>query len=362
MNPVALRVACAALVPILASILYFGVIASDMYVSTSSVVVRSGNTTSTGLSLGGILPLPGGNGQDVIVVADYISSMEMARHLDSRFELRQHYSDPQHDLASRLKANASDEDYLKYLGKMIRVVYEETTEIIAITVRTFEPELARDVNAEIILKSEALINDLSDRIASDTLGLAQNELQLAIANAKSVSERLSRFTSRTESYDPGAETNNVLGLIASLEAKLAETRALFAEKSAYLRESSAEMRSIKNRIAGYQTELRRERERLSNDNGKGVGDLLEDYKPLQIEEELARQRYAAALTALESARKESQQQKRYLATFVQPGLPSSSTEPDRLVDAICTVLLALLMYAIFALLRAAVREHVDFAH
>ena len=119
------------------------------------------------------------------------------------------------------------------------------------------------------------------------------------------------------------------------------------------------MRSLTNRINGLETELQRERQRLLNE--QGVGTAIERYKPLLVEEELGRQRYAAALQALEAARVESQTKKRYLATFVQPSEPTSSTEPDRLIDTITTILLSFLLYAIFALFRAAIREHVDFA-
>lgn len=362
MNPVALRVAVASAMPILVALIYFGLVATDRYVSESKVVIRSGNSSSQSISLGGLLPIPSAGVQDVIVVSDYVKSMEMAKHLDEKFSLQVHYSNSKIDFVSRLHKNASDEDYLKYLQNMVSVVYEESNEIITVIARAFTPAMARDINREIIRKSEILINQLSDRIAEDTRGLAQTEVELAVANAKNISAKLSRFATKHDSINPGAETSSMFGLVSSLEAKLSEARALYAEKSAYLRESSSEMRSIQNRIDGLDTEVARERRRIMDDSGGGMGNVLENYKPLQVEEELARQRYAAALTALETSRAESQQQKRYLAIFVRPNLPSSSTEPDRFIDALGTVLLTLLLYAIFALCRAAVREHIDFAH
>ncbi len=362
MNPVALRVSVACLVPVLVALVYFGVIATDRYVSESSVVIRSGNSSGNSFSLGGLLPMPSGSAQDLVVVSDYIQSMEMAEFLDKQLELRSHFSNANIDFVSRLSVHASAEEYHQYLQGMISVVYEESSEIISVTARAFTASMARDMNREIILKSELLINRLSDRIARDTLGIAKAELDRAIANAKDVSVRRSRFAVENQSFDPGVETNSLFGLIAGLDSKLAETRAQYTEKSAYLRETTAEMQSIKNRITGLEAEIARERARLSDETGQGVGHLLEEYKPLVVEEELARQRYASALMALEAARKESQQQKRYLATFVQPNLPTSSTEPERFVDAVGSVLLTFLLYAIFALCRAAVREHIDFAH
>lgn len=359
MNPIALRVLVAALVPIIMAVSYFGLIASDRYVSESSVVLRSGNSSASNLILGGLLPVSNPDTQDVLVVSDYILSMEMVNHLEGRFSLREHYTNSDIDFVSRLTVDASDEEFHEYMQGMVKVNYEETSSIISITTTAFTPAIARDINSEVIARSEHLINRLSDRIVEDTLSQARKEIEDAVSNARGVSDRLSRFTNDNQSINPGVDASSISGLIAALEGKLAETRALFTEKSAYMRESSTEIKALKNRINGLETELRRERARLSDD--QGVGTVIEQYKPLMVEEELARQRYSAALQAFETARIESQTKKRYLATFVEPSLPTSSVEPDRIIDTVSTILVSFLFYAIFALFRAAIREHIDFA-
>lgn len=361
MNVVALRVAFSLAIPVIVSFTYFGLIATDRFVSESSVVIKSGNASTQSISFGGLIPLGGSSVQDVVVVSDFISSIEMAQHLDEKFALREHYSSNKVDFISRLNPAVSTEAFVEYLSSKISVVYEETTEIISISVQAYTPEMARSINREIIRKSEVLINQLSDRIADDAIGAAQGEVQLALDNATDVSARMSRFAVNNNSLNPEVETSSIFGVISALEGKLAEVRAVYAEKSAYLQESSAEIRGLQNRINGLETEVKRERARLSDERGEGVGQLLGQYQPLMVEEELARQRYAAALMALETARAETRQQKRYLATFVSPNLPDASTEPDRIVDAISAILFAMLFYTIFALCRATIREHIDFA-
>lgn len=359
MNPVALRILIAAIVPVLMAVCYYGFIASDRYVSESAVVLRSGNQSSSNLSFGGLLPVSSPDTQDVLVVSDYIASMEMAQYLDEKYKLREHFADQSLDFVSRLTRNSNDEEFLDYFRGMVSVKYEETSSIISIVTRAFSADMAHDINREIINRSELLINRLSDRIVEDTLLTAREEVEGATANARNISSRLSQFTSENQSINPGTDATSIAGLISVLEGKMAETRALYTEKSAYMRDDTAEMRALTNRMNGLETELQRERSRLSNE--QGVGTAIERYKPLLVEEELGRQRYAAALQALETARVESQTKKRYLATFVRPSRPSSSTEPDRIVDAISAILLSFLLYAIFALFRAAVREHIDFA-
>ena len=154
MNPVALRVAVSLAVPVIVAFSYFGLIATDRFVSESSVVIRSGNAATPSISFGGLLPLGGSSVQDVVVVSDYIGSIEMALHLDKKFSLREHFSSKQVDFVSRLDPALSAEGFVEYLSGKISVVYEETTEIISVSVEAYTPEMARDINREIISKSE----------------------------------------------------------------------------------------------------------------------------------------------------------------------------------------------------------------
>ena len=57
MNPVALRILIATLVSVLIALCYFGIVASNRYVSESAVVLRSGNQSATNISFGGLLPV-----------------------------------------------------------------------------------------------------------------------------------------------------------------------------------------------------------------------------------------------------------------------------------------------------------------
>ena len=173
-------------VSVLIALCYFGIVASNRYVSESAVVLRSGNQSATNISFGGLLPVSNPDTQDVLIVSDYIMSMEMALYLDEKYSLREHYSDRKHDFISRLTSNANDEKYLDYFRDMVTVKYEETSSIISISASAFSPGVAHDINREIIARSELLINRLSDRIVEDTLSSAREEVESAIVNALSL--------------------------------------------------------------------------------------------------------------------------------------------------------------------------------
>jgi len=94
-------------VPTLIALIYFGTIASDVYVSEARFSIRSSDGGSG--ALGGLAAMftsssGSSSAQDTAVVKDYIYSADMLQKLSSRVDLRQHYEDKQVDSLSRKKS------------------------------------------------------------------------------------------------------------------------------------------------------------------------------------------------------------------------------------------------------------------
>ena len=91
-----------------------------------------------------------------------------------------------------------------------------------------------------------------------------------------------------------------------------------------------------------------------------MNQLISDYQPLALDQELAQQQYASALTSLELARIEAQRKKLYLVTFVKPGLPEEALKPERILKIMTTFVYAFLLFSIGGLMWSALRDHVGF--
>ena len=89
-----------------------------------------------------------------------------------------------------------------------------------------------------------------------------------------------------------------------------------------------------------------------------MGGLIEAYQPLILNQELAAQQYASALSSLELARIEAQRQKQYLVTFIQPSLPDEAIEPHRLNRIITVMVFSFLAYLLFGLMWSALKDHI----
>jgi capsular polysaccharide transport system permease protein len=95
--------------------LYWGVIASDRYVSEAHIYLQKTNAMQqSSADLISILAGSGGN-RDLLLLRDHLLSIDMMKLLDKDLHLREHFSDRRRDLLSRLwSKDAPDERFQRY--------------------------------------------------------------------------------------------------------------------------------------------------------------------------------------------------------------------------------------------------------
>ena len=184
--------------PTLLVALYYAFWASDMYVSESRFSIR-GPEGSASSDLMSILGQPGGSTtSDAYVVKDYIHSMGLLNLLDRQLDLRAHYQSKESDIFSRLASNASAEEFLDHFRQVVQVNFDPATGIIALRVRAYSPEMARDLGQNILDQSEELVNDLRDRALHDALELARLEVSSAEKQITEVRKQLVLFRQKND--------------------------------------------------------------------------------------------------------------------------------------------------------------------
>jgi capsular polysaccharide transport system permease protein len=279
----------------------------------------------------------------------------MLEQLDVRINLRFHYSSREIDWLARLEEDASEEDFLEYYRDMIAV--DAGSDITSLQIKAFDPETARETATTVIELSEQLVNRLSDRIITDTLRFARSEFALAEARVRQSSTAVTDFRKQTRLIDPTLETSAVLSIVTGLETRLAEARTELLEVESYMRPQSARIKVLRTRVAALAQQVENERHRLANESDTDLTRLLYGYEPLILEQKLAEQLYASALTSLEVARTEAQRKQRYLIPFVAPELPDEALEPERLWNVLTVFFGACLVYAIGGLVWSAINDH-----
>ena len=343
--------------PTLVGAVYFGLLASDVFVSETRFAIRtSDDSAASGLLATMLGPQgSGASGDDSYIVRDYILSRDMLRLLEASLSLRAHYSADGVAAFSRLGMDASDEKFLDYFRAMVDVTVDG--DITTLKVRGFDADTAQSLAQEILRNSEELVNQLSERITTDTLKFARKEVDLAELKVKAASSRVTAFRKERQSIDPGEETTAVLGIVTELESVLAAERAELVQAQTFMRADSAKVTNLKARVAALEAQVKRERLRLASESGTDLTRLIDGYQPLVLDQKLAEQRYTSALTSLEVARAEAQRKQRYLIAFVVPEVPDEAIEPDRALKILTIFVGAAFLYGIGGLIVAAVKDH-----
>ena len=345
--------------PTILAAIYYGLIASDIYVTEAKYAVRTSEQSFVPNSILGSVLGTGGESasEDATIVSDYILSYDMLAELDKQLDLRKHYTSHDIDFLSRMDKDASKEDFLDYYTDMVKIDIDSTSNITTLQVKAFDPKLSRKL-AEVIMKqSEDLVNKLSNRIIEDTLRFARNEVDKAEERVRKASDALTAFRTKTQSIDPDKETGAALGIIAGLESKLVETRTQLTETLGFMQGNSPQVKVLQEKVRALEEQVQDERQRITSKGGRDYTQLIDQYQPLILEQELAKQRYASALTSLVAARAEAQHKQRYLLSFVQPQVLDEAELPDRFKSTVIIFLGLCLIYGIGGLVWAAIKDH-----
>jgi capsular polysaccharide transport system permease protein len=349
------------IIPTIFASIYYGIVASDVYISEAKYSVRSNSESGASGFLQSVISLgsPENSHEDTLIIQEYISSRDMLEELDKRLRLREHFSSNKLDVVSRMSHNASTEDFLKYYRKMTEIDVDSSANIITIRTHSFDPQTSQNIAREIIGLSEKLVNKLSDRIVNDSLQFARSELENAEVLVRTANDKLTNFRSESHSIDPDQETSAVLGIITSMETQLASARAELTEMSNFMRADSPQMKVLRGKVNALSSQVKEERKRLNSgeNSGKDYTKLIDGYAPLLLEQELTKLRYTSALTSLEAARIEAQSKQRYLISFVSPNIPDEALKPERLYSVLVILFGLSIMYAIGGLVWAAIKDH-----
>lgn len=343
--------------PSLVAALYYLLWATDMYVSESLFSVK-GRESTMSLDISSILgSSPNLSSVDSYVVADFIRSQDMLNMLDEKFDLRTHYQNPDADFISRLSPDASQEDFLKYWQRVLEVTFDSTKGILKLRVRAFTPEMARQMADEILIKSEALINDMHRRSHLDSLDQARKEVALAEKRLARARQELYIFQIQHRELSPEDRAGSRVQLVSQLELELAKAQAELSAMSSYMQEGSHELRSIRHRIGGLQKQIEFEQARLTGPDHEKIADLIKDYQGLILEQEFAEKQYLSAVSSLESARVQMEGKTGYIIPIQHPTLPQEAQHPRRVMAGFLSFCVIFLGVGISFLVITAIREH-----
>jgi capsular polysaccharide transport system permease protein len=346
-------------VPTCAAIVYYSLIASDVYISEAHFVVRNTQRPAAQSGLAGLLGGGGGSG-DTYLVRDYILSRDALKELDRKLAVRDAFSSKRVDIFNRfpgLSWDRSFEKFFRYYGKHVGVEYDSVSSISNLTVRAYTAEDAHRINGLLMEMSERLVNTLNDRSRQDLIQFADDEVKIASDQAKDASLALLNYRSTSSVFEPGAQATLQLAGVAKLHEQLIATETDLAQLR-NISPNNPQIAALTNRAETLRAAIASESSRVTNAHGS-FSEHAAKFERLTLDSTFADRQLGVALAELETARSEARQKHLYLELIAQPSLPDKAMEPRRIRSIFTVLILGLISWGVASLLIASVREHAD---
>lgn len=347
--------------PTLIGTFYYGLIASDQYVSESRFIVKSQSRQTpqvssianliqtTGLSIGQ---------EQTNEVISFIKSRTSLEQLDRKINVRRKYQSDAADWLSRFPAPWRDdlfENLYRYYSGMVDAHTDSDSGLAVLSVRAFTPEDALQINRELLKSSEDLVNQLNEKARVTAVSEAERRVGEAQARVRSARLAIAEYRNRNELLDPSKQATGVLEVVNLL---IAERVSLQSELDLMQRVAprNPSIPAMRTRIETIDRQITLQTGRAVGTR-TGIASKLTAYEKLAMEQEFSAQMLAAAEASLEQARTEAQRQQFYLQLVVEPNKPDMPLFPHRLAKILTIMAAAMGLYMIGWMLIVGVIEH-----
>ena len=351
------------IIPTTISIIYFGCIASDVYISESRFVVRSPERQQAVSGLGALLQGAGfsKSQDDTYTVHDFILSRDALHKLNTDLAVEKMFTHPEIDVFSRFASLGMDnnfEDFYRYYQKRVIVDTDSASSISVLKVNAYTADDAYKINTKLLEMGEGLINQLNERGRQDMIRFATAEVSVAEQKAKDAALALSAFRNDKVVFDPERQSTLQLQLTSKLQDEIIATRTQLSQVRS-VSPDNPQVPALEKRVASLQTEMDAEMAKVAGNSTGSLTNKAAEYERLALERVFADKQLASAVTSLEQARNDAQRKQLYLERIVQPNKPDVALEPRRLRAIFTTFILGLIVMGVLSILIAGVREHKD---
>ncbi|MCC2682239.1 MAG: chain-length determining protein [Nitrosospira multiformis] len=356
------RTLAAAVIAFLLAAFYWGLIASDRYVSEAHIVIQQtdlagGQSTDVMSLLGGV---GGINRADQLLLRDHLLSVDMLEKLDGRLNLRAHFSDSGHDLLSRMWfKDTSIERFHRYYLSRVSVELDDYSGVLVIQAQAYNPKMAHEIVTMLVSEGEQFMNTLSHALAQEQVDFLEKQVMNIGERTMETRQTVLRFQNENGLLSPQGTAENIAGIINGLESRLSELKTRKAAMLGYLMPGSSDVKEITLQIGAIEKQINREQARLAAPNGNTLNRTVEEFQRLQLNAEFAQDIYKTTLMALEKGRVEATRTLKKVSVLQTPSKPQYPLEPRRIYNSAVFMLGALLVAGVVHLLSAIIRDHKD---
>ncbi|RLA80227.1 MAG: hypothetical protein DRG78_11395 [Epsilonproteobacteria bacterium] len=332
---------------------------TELYESKTALMVRDLSSSSPAASLGlGLLGVGSSSQlQDSMIVQEYLTSLDMFLHLDKEFSLIKHYKSEKLDFLERLSEDATMEESLEFYQKRLVINYDEISAILHISYIHTNPETAKKILEFMIESVSNELNEFNRRKAKKQLKFIEMEYAKNKQKMDKSSALLEKYQNDQLLLDPATEATSSSSIMANLEATLIQKSIEYKTKSSYLNADNYELVTLKDEIKEIKNSLAKIKKNLSGTGKDRLNKILFEYERLKMQLEFDKEIYKNALLQLETIKLDVLKEAKTLSIVSKPNLPDGYTYPNKPKIFITLVIAILLIYGIFSMLIAIIRDH-----
>lgn len=324
--------------PALAGAIYYGLIASDRYVTEARFAIRpaiGSAEKATPDSVGTNAGVPQQMiAQDTLITYSYILSRPMVETIEKQLPVREWFGRDSIDFLSRFDADKPIEKFIKYWKQRVEVDVESSSGIMSLWVEAFDPDESLAISKAVLKEAERMVNELSMTARNDALAESNRELKLADERLRKVSLAVRDLRNREGVLDAQKSNEANLKVISELRANRINLAVQLAIGQRDLGPESRRIMDLKQQIRDIDENVARiEKASATQDpeQKRVLSEALTRFEALENERKNATKYYELVLAAHERARIVAARQIEFLSPIVQPVRAESSTQPRRLL-------------------------------
>jgi len=334
--------------------------ACDRYISEANVVLESPQLAAPELNFKSLLSGGGSNNSDMLLLRDYLLSVDMMKQVDQQLGFRKHYSAPEVDFWSALSGpDVATEELHQYYLKHVRVELDDYAGVLRVKVSAFSPEMAHAMATLLLSAGEKHMNQMGQRLAEEQVRFLERQVDTLAAKFDQARQALIEYQNENGLISPTGTVESINAVVASLEAQLANLRAKRTALLSYQSPRSADVRRVEAEIDALINQISQERSRTAQQAGGALNVLSSEYQTLELSVQFAQESYSGALAALENTRIEAARKLKQVSVLQNPTLPQYPLEPRRVYNLVVFTIIALFLGLIVQMLVLIIRDHRD---
>lgn len=343
--------------------IYYGLFASNRYVSDAVVLVQNTDSTAGAASGTDLLSMLSGNSggkSDQLILADYLTSLDILKKLDEKYDLRSHYASKDHDIVSRMwDRDIEIEWFYRYFKDRVSVVYDDYNGVIRIEAQAYDPETALKISSFLVEEGENFMNDVSHAIANEQVAFLEGEVESARKDLQEASANLLNFQNQKNMASPAIEVENYQRIIADLEKQKSELIIKIQSLPQTIGSDSQIKQSLRSNVKAIDTQIANVRSYITSGKSSSLNELADREQALKMDVDFKRDIYSSALNGLVKGKMNAARLIKHVSVLQSPSKPEYAMKPERIYSILLTICLGLLFLGMMQLLKSIILDHVD---